>query len=448
MILVGALLCVTAGHKSAAQTLFEKLVTPGPLVKGHEKYEKECNKCHAPFRRDAQTSLCLDCHDKIASDRKQRVGFHSKNPTAATSECRHCHSDHKGSGADIIGLDTGTFDHKQTNFVLQGRHATVACNRCHKPGEAYRKVPSTCIGCHKADDRHQGRLGENCKSCHNEKTWSETKTYDHNKTKFPLVDAHQRVACEKCHAGEVYKGVPTTCIGCHNLQDVHKGAYGTRCGSCHAPNKWTTIKFNHDRDTKFPLKGGHKTAKCESCHLDNIYTVKLSLQCNGCHGRQDPHKGSLGQNCSKCHNETSWHAKVAFDHDITRFPLIGLHAAVGCAACHRTKAFKEAPKSCSGCHADRHHQGRVGNECARCHTPNGWGRWIFDHTRDAKFELTGAHRTVTCHACHKPSTSGRISAAKTCIGCHAQDDAHGGSFGTACENCHSAESFRNPRFRR
>lgn len=446
-ILIGIGLCVAAGQ-AIGQNVFEKLVMPGPLAKAHQKYEKTCEKCHTPFRRDTQTALCLDCHDKVAADRKQHQGYHSKNPIAAKSECRHCHKEHKGADSDITGLDKSTFDHRQTDFQLKGKHTAAACESCHKAGEAYRKAPTECIGCHKPNDPHKGRLGETCQSCHNEDTWKKTSPFDHSKTKFDLVEAHRKVTCIKCHADEVYKGVPTKCSGCHNLQDVHKGSYGARCETCHTPKTWKTIRFDHDRDTKFPLKGGHKTSKCEACHLDNIYTVKLSTKCSGCHGRQDPHKGSLGSDCAKCHNETAWHARVTFDHDLTRFPLIGLHSAVGCTACHRTKTYRETPQRCEACHADKHHQGRVGSACAQCHTPNGWNRWIFDHARDARFELTGAHRSITCHSCHKAREGKRVSAPKDCIACHSQNDVHQGAFGSACENCHTTDSFRNTRLKR
>lgn len=438
----------SAADISAAQNIFEKLVMPGPLAKAHQKYEKTCNKCHTPFRQDTQTTLCLDCHDKVAEDMKQSVGFHSRNPVAAKSACRHCHKEHKGADADITGLDKSTFDHRQTDFLLNGGHSSVPCGSCHKQGEGYRKAPSTCIGCHKVQDPHKGRLGEVCQSCHNEQTWTKTSPFDHSKTKFELKDAHQKVTCVKCHAGETYKGVATNCSGCHAIQDVHNGAYGQRCETCHAAKTWKTISFDHDRDTKFPLRGAHRDSKCESCHLDNIYTVKLSKSCNGCHGKQDPHKGSLGAECAKCHNESSWHTRVAFDHDLTRFPLIGLHAAVGCTACHQTKAYKEAPHACQDCHSDNHHRGRLGSLCSRCHTPNGWDRWLFDHARDARFELTGAHRTLTCHACHKASAAQRVTAPKACIACHSKDDIHHGAFGTSCESCHTTESFRSTRFSR
>lgn len=437
-----------AAQVALGQNIFEKLVMPGPLTKAHQKYEKSCNKCHTPFKQDMQSTLCLDCHDKIAADRRKSQGFHAKNPIAAKSECRHCHKEHKGADADITGLDSSTFDHSQTDFKLTGRHGSVSCDSCHKVGETPRNAPHECIGCHKRVDPHKGRLGDVCQSCHSEEGWKKARAFNHNQTKFPLMDSHQKVGCGKCHAGEVYKGVSTTCSGCHAPQDVHKGAHGQRCETCHTPNKWKTIKFNHDRDTKFALKGEHKLAKCDSCHIGNVYTVRLSTQCAGCHGRQDPHKGSLGSKCSKCHNETSWHAKVAFDHDLARFPLIGLHAAVGCASCHRSKTYREAPKNCEACHADKHHEGRVGSACARCHTPNGWDRWIFNHSTDAKFELTGAHSAIACHACHKASSGQRVATPKTCIACHSKDDVHKGAFGQSCESCHTTENFRRPRFQR
>lgn len=431
-----------------AQTLFEKLVMPGPLTQSHAKYEETCDKCHTPFKRETQSALCLDCHDKVAADRKSKQGFHGKSPAASSSECRHCHTDHKGRKHDIVLLDTDTFDHGQTDFMLEGKHAGVSCQGCHKPAKARRDTPTRCVDCHRSSDPHKGRLGEDCTSCHTPKTWRERKTFDHAKTKFPLVESHIKVPCGKCHAGEVYKGAPTTCSGCHGVQDVHKGELGSRCETCHQPKTWKTVKFDHARDTKFALRGAHKTAKCNACHAGNTYDVELPTTCNGCHGQQDPHKGSLGTSCARCHNESGWQKRVDFDHDMTRFPLIGLHAAVGCDSCHRSKSFKDTPRTCVACHADNEHKSRLGTECARCHTPNGWQRWTFDHQRESGFELTGAHAKRSCHACHSSPSSGRIKAPRTCIGCHSADDVHSGSFGQTCDTCHTTEDFRTPRLRR
>ena len=46
------------------------------------------------------------------------------------------------------------------------------CDSCHKPGEAWRKAPATCVGCHKADDVHRGQFTQSCGECHSSLSWS------------------------------------------------------------------------------------------------------------------------------------------------------------------------------------------------------------------------------------------------------------------------------------
>ena len=439
------LLITAAAH---GQTLFERLVMPGPLIEGHAKLEATCDKCHKPFSKETQTSLCLDCHKPVGADRIAKRGFHGKHPQALSQPCRHCHTDHKGRATDVVRLDRETFDHRLTDFALEGRHARAPCAGCHEPKTKFRDAPSGCIDCHRRDDRHKGRLGEACQSCHGPSGWKAVKPFDHDKTRFPLVAAHKKVACATCHADEVYKGLATTCIGCHRLNDSHQGQNGTRCETCHTPKRWKETKFDHARDTRFALRGKHAKAACASCHRANTYEIKPPRDCAECHGKSDPHKGSLGKRCETCHSEDGWQQRVAFDHDLTRFPLVGLHAAVTCEACHRTKRFKETPTRCAACHADTAHKARLGSDCARCHTPNGWRRWTFDHAKSARYPLTGAHAGLDCHACHTAPAAARVTAPRDCYGCHAQDDAHQGQFGRACERCHSTVRFRDVKLRR
>jgi hypothetical protein len=58
-----------------------------------------------------------------------------------------------------------------------------------------------------------------------------------------------------------------------------------------------------------------------------------SPSCIPCHS--DPHKGQLGNECTKCHNVKSWKAAKDFDHSKTRYPLTGLHIKVPCEKCHK-----------------------------------------------------------------------------------------------------------------
>jgi hypothetical protein len=239
----------------------------------------------------------------------------------------------------------------------------------------------------------------------------------------------------------------TACVKCHAADDVHKGGNGPACRDCHNETSWKTVKFDHDKDTKFSLRGAHSKLNCNDCHKQDAKKVKLQTTCIGCHRSDDPHKAQLGTNCTACHSETKWQDKVRFDHDMASFPLLGMHASAPCEACHTTAAYKDAGKSCASCHgSDDVHKGRMGKDCASCHNPNGWAFWQFDHN-SLHFQLTGAHEGLHCKACHK-STDKSLKIAASCLSCHAADDTHGGRFGPRCEQCHTTDSFKKARIRR
>lgn len=442
MILAGAVVSV-----ASSQSLFERLVIPGPVINGHAKLEKDCGNCHEPFSRKSQTRLCLACHKEITADRLAHKGLHGRQPDAAKQECTHCHSDHKGRDADIVQLDRETFNHAFTNFELRESHRAALCGGCHLQTVKFRNAPGRCFDCHKTSDPHKGRLGEICENCHSEAAWRRVKPYDHDKTKFPLRSAHRSVSCSACHGGERYKGIGTACVACHKIQDVHGGRYGAKCETCHDENKWSTIRFDHNKMTKYPLRGAHAKVKCDTCHTGDLYRDKLGTTCISCHRKDDRHNGQLGSRCESCHSEDAWRRVTSFDHDITRFPLIGRHAIVPCEGCHRSQTFKGTPLDCASCHRDVHHEGRLGANCALCHNPNSWTRWRFDHDAQTRYPLTGAHRGLNCHACHVTKRVAKIVLPTDCYSCHRQDDAHRGSFGQACERCHTTSSFKQGAIR-
>jgi hypothetical protein len=69
----------------------------------------------------------------------------------------------------------GRFDHSRTAFVLDGAHAKVGCEGCHKvPAPAGRSIAplgDTCMACHRNDDRHDGAFGPRCDQCHVTSDW-------------------------------------------------------------------------------------------------------------------------------------------------------------------------------------------------------------------------------------------------------------------------------------
>jgi Zn finger protein HypA/HybF involved in hydrogenase expression len=489
----------------------ETLMMPGSVIEGHAKNESKCTSCHQRFSKTTQNPLCLDCHDKVAADIEKKIGFHGRSPQLGTTSCSSCHTDHKGRKANVVILERELFDHDQTDFALLGGHLGRECNSCHEPDKKWREAPDECIACHREQDVHEKKLGEQCADCHTSKRWSEQK-FDHGKTDFPLKGAHEKVLCDACHPNRRYKESPTACIACHRIDDMHNGGYGGKCESCHRSEKWARVKFDHgktefklrgahdkiacnschkpgneakklasscischrtddphkgrngescqechndsdwgksrfdhDKDTKFTLRGPHAKASCNACHAGGIRKDTPVRECIRCHKNEDVHKGELGRDCASCHKEDGWLARVRFDHDLTTFPLYGLHALAPCESCHTQGKFASLPSSsCNDCHqGDDEHKGALGEVCSTCHNANSWKLWRYDHEQ-TKFSLDGAHEGLACNACHLEAPADKTTT--SCVSCHQNDDVHSGRFGRDCSRCHSTEKFNKVRF--
>ena len=207
----------------------ETLLMPGKVTHAHEKQEGDCANCHDRSNVRTQTSLCLDCHKEIAADVRQKTGFHGRMPNAGVGECKACHSEHKGRAADIVQLSRAQFDHRLTDFALEGEHSALTCDVCHKAGEPWRKAPATCAGCHKPEDAHHGQFKQSCGECHSSVSWAGGR-FDHDKTEFKMTGAHAAVTCDACHVGGRYTPTPKSCVGCHATDDEHRGSRGADCG--------------------------------------------------------------------------------------------------------------------------------------------------------------------------------------------------------------------------
>lgn len=495
-----------------AQNAIEKLVAPGELSAAHEKSEATCKSCHSSFNKAAQNGLCLECHKEAGSDIARKAGFHGRSPAVAASQCKECHSEHRGAAFDIAAFNHAAFDHRLTDYPLIGGHSGVDCVSCHGSAGKFRSAPSACFDCHERDDPHKGDLGRECQSCHNVADWKNFK-FDHSRTQFPLLGAHETAPCAVCHAGGKFKGAKTDCVACHQEDDKHKGAFGSKCGdchnavdwkrqsfnhaaktgfsllgrhaaiacagchttslaiprlsrncfschrkddvhkgrngqdcaSCHGEIDWVNVRFDHSR-TGFPLRGAHARTKCDACHLEPVTKSLPGMRCVDCHKSDDPHKGSQGENCASCHNESSWKGKVRFDHDLYSFPLLGKHKSAPCAECHLTKEYKSTPVDCHACHGkDDFHQGALGPDCAKCHNPAAWTFWVFDHDAETDFRLTGAHQGLKCASCHRAPAGEKAGRSGSCVSCHRSEDKHRGQFGVACDRCHSTDSFEKVR---
>lgn len=106
-----------------------------------------CESCHRDRQFAKTATACNDCH----LDKDIHHG-------ALGDSCGFCHNPN--------GWALWSFDHdRQTHFALTGAHSSLACAACHS--KASPKPVARCGSCHAADDRHEGRFGQDCDRCHN-----------------------------------------------------------------------------------------------------------------------------------------------------------------------------------------------------------------------------------------------------------------------------------------
>lgn len=401
----------------------------------------KCDKCHINGKYKDTPKACVACHKK--DDEKAHRG-------KLGPKCESCHTEKD--------WNTTKFDHNKTNFRLLGKHDEVKCDKCHI-NKKYKGTPKLCYACHKKDDdtnvrAHKGKFGQKCETCHIERDWKEI-LFNHDKTKFPLIGKHRTpLKCVSCHRGDLYLDkLQTTCVSCHKKDDdkIHKGKYGAKCESCHTARDWKEITFDHARDTKYPLLGKHKSAKCVSCHQGDLFKDKLQTTCVSCHKKDDLriHKGNFGVKCESCHVERDW-KEILFDHNKqTKYPLTGKHKVAKCASCHTGDIYRDKLQTtCVSCHKkddEKIHKGNFGIKCETCHVDRGWKEVLFNHDRDTKYALVGKHKLVKCASCHK----GNIYTEKlqtTCNSCHEKDDKHKGQEGKKCETCHNVNDWKKTTF--
>jgi hypothetical protein len=284
---------------------------------------------------------------------------------------------------------------------------------------------------------HRGQFkGKACLDCHEGDRWRPARV-DHGS--FPLRLAHADLACAACHESGGFRGTPRTCAGCH--EDPHKGQFGkASCDRCHDERAFKPSLFTVARHEGFALRGAHATVACDKCHADGTFRG-APRTCAGCH--DDRHKGQFGKaSCDQCHAEKSWLPSLYGIARHTTFALTGAHRAVACGSCHEGGRFKDAPRSCAGCHEDPHGgQFARERECTTCHLADSSAFAIrpFDHAKRARYPLEGAHADARCERCHVERKGVRVfrGTSSACSACHT--DVHRGQFkDRTCEQCHAS----------
>ena len=496
---------------------------PGQLHPAHHELEgfflgADCSSCHREGE-GINAEGCIRCHEPIGQQRASKKGLHGNLPSAQLDDCSQCHSEHMGERTPLITAQAFLFagvkqrdayDHRHVpGYSLGGAHAALACARCHASADAaqppkggrFLGLQQQCVACH--EDVHLSSFGSDCEKCHGQvQPFKAAPGFDH--AVFPLIGAHSRVGCAKCHeegtphatAALAKDKLPTRkCAECH--EDPHHDRPGipakamllddtADCSRCHASTKWSDARVTPAKHAEFgfPLRGGHAKAECKKCHGDGQHASKHPGElppldaCARCH--DSPHqkpflnitvtagKGSK-EGCAECHvdEHTSFRGAevTAQQHSATGFALALPHDKVECSKCHTGDTFAarypgRVQKDCRACHADTHkgqfdHEQRY-SQCTACHATTAFHPTAFDAAMHAKtkFPLTGAHDAVACARCHddvKEDVRAFHGTTQKCGDCH--EDVHKGAFDvagkpaevrgkTGCARCHDTAAFQ------
>ena len=250
-------------------------------------------------------------------------------------------------------------------------------------------------------------------------------------------------------------------------QTVSRSPHGNLaipCQNCHTSLGWKPIRavpeFDHDK-TKYPLRGLHEGVSCTQCHAKPVFS-NTGTRCADCHA--DIHRRQMGADCQNCHTVKGWNItlQTVKEHD-NRFPLVGGHAGLTCADCHKSEAvgqFQGLSIQCYSCHQNTFQQTTAPNhvttgfstECEQCHTINTWLGAKFDHAGPpANFALTGMHATLDCTACHLGGKYKGTPA--TCVGCHLADFQKASNpnhvalgIPQTCQECHNTGAWQPANF--
>lgn len=259
--------CHADAHDGFFAPFVQKLATPR---------HGECERCHdttlfaraeAGFDHAAFTgfavlgahaeSACTLCHEKrSAADATGRTFGRSRQHVGEIAGCVSCHKDPHGARFDAARLPaevegkrdcarchvessfrvlTRDFEHGfWSGFALAGVHESASCAACHAPIRAASRrgrttaaaLGASCADCH--EDPHARQFADDfgvtaCQRCHSSER-EDFLSFDHERdASFPLGEAHDALACAKCHPTSLRNALPV----------VHYRPLGSECVDCH-----------------------------------------------------------------------------------------------------------------------------------------------------------------------------------------------------------------------
>jgi hypothetical protein len=291
--------------------------------------------------------------------------------------------------------------------------------------------------------RSHAEIAGDCEACHTA-PWESAVMADR------CVDCHGAIAVQMKDVASMHGALihDNPQLGCRHCHPEHRGADAklTELGEASFPHEVVGFSLNAHQ-----LTAARESFTCADCHADDITTFHPDA-CDTCHRQMDvgfmtAHNLSYDGACMDCHDGVD-RFDDGFDHNNFSFQLKGKHVGLACDRCHYTARtftdFATTLSDCSSCHRqDDPHDGRLGFNCADCHTENGWSPATFDHDL-ASFKLVGEHAEADCESCHVDRLF--VGTPTDCYSCHQQDDEHNGQYGTDCSACHNPTDWEDADF--
>ena len=201
------------------------------------------------------------------------------------------------------------FDHQAASvFPLQGKHAVIACAKCHvkttddlpgrpgRSGAATSRWPRDCLRLPRR--LSPGTAARDCRQCHGLDSFKPAPGFDHERSRFSLKLFHEGVGCRECHPLYRPRRHRPAARPCRRP--------ATRISAAHAGSA-TAISIT--AGPAFALTGVHGGLDCGACHNARTPNIRKKgseprpMECTWCH--KSPHLGQQ-KNCRECHNGKDW----------------------------------------------------------------------------------------------------------------------------------------------
>ncbi len=341
-------------------------------------------------------NVCTSCHEIQPFFEKWQLSSHKG------VRCTDCHTQPGLEGYVKVNLGgiANTIKHFSGDYQmpLEAQVKDESCLSCHPREKLPETIPQGTLRI-----AHTKHSDQTCADCHGRLVHNldvQTATVIPTEIRLASHTSQGKKDCLVCHPSPK----PTQLHGDPNVA----------CDSCHS----STIP----RHNLAQQSGIMARDSCLECH--NKSKIGSPEQCQTCH--VSPH--GIDLSCNKCHTSTKSWTERSFTHPVQ---LVGEHSNLQCVKCHTSgKDFTGLKYTCSSCHQPKHEPFKTTNDCATCHTPQGWKPPNVNH-KVLWTGYEGLHAVTPCESCH-PNAKYKGTSFK-CADCH---KAPPSMVSTDCTSCH------------